>query len=377
LPSFRDQASEITSVPDGAEFYLADAQQSPLAITNKAANVISRTALHPFGHVRFQAGKSGDPWGFVGNEEDRGSGISDFHARPYRPELGVFLAVDPIALLSPDQTIGTPIRLFAYAYAGSDPISQSDTNGLTFGQFVRGMWDQGVDDVKAAAHATVASVRSNVALAMSGDIEGAAAHVVVGAAHGMIQTVKDVGNFGDNFAKAVFAPNDYESGRLAVKPVMTAMNAAALVMGTRLGTPKASVSKVAQAERTASRGAAGDTVQWHHGSLDAPKLRKEGFSTLDRYGKDRGAPYACVSTQRCAASEAINPAARYDAAFADSNKMGIVEGRMSRAEWDKLHADGHLVTNNSYQGFGGGIRSTETKAATADGVHALNRSMER
>jgi len=57
--SFREQSIEITTVPDGAEFYLADGQQSPLAIANKAAAIISRTALHPFGHVRFQAGKSG------------------------------------------------------------------------------------------------------------------------------------------------------------------------------------------------------------------------------------------------------------------------------------------------------------------------------
>ncbi len=193
--------------------------------------------------MRFQTGKSGDPWGFVGNEEDRGSGISDFHARPYRPELGVFLAVDPVALLSPEQTIGNATRLLAYAYAGSDPITQADGNGLTFGQFVHGMWDQGVENVKAAAQATVASVRSNAALAMSGDIEGAAANVVVGAAHGMIQTVKDVGNFGNDFAKAVFAPNDYEAGRLAVKPVMTAMTVAGTVMGARMAVEKAGARK--------------------------------------------------------------------------------------------------------------------------------------
>jgi RHS repeat-associated protein len=256
-PTFREQSVEITTVPEGAEFYLADGQQSPLAVANKAASITSRTALHPFGHVRFQTAKSGDPWGFVGNEEDRGSGISDFHARPYRPELGVFLAVDPVALLSPEQTIGNATRLLAYAYAGSDPITQADGNGLTFGQFVHGMWDQGVENVKAAAQATVASVRSNAALAMSGDIEGAAANVVVGAAHGMVQTVKDVGNFGNDFAKAVFAPNDYEAGRLAVKPVMTAMTVAGTVMGARMAVEKAGAARATRS--VAGRGT--ETVQ--------------------------------------------------------------------------------------------------------------------
>jgi hypothetical protein len=59
----------------------------------------------------------------------------------------------------------------------------------------------------------------------------------------MLQTVKDVGSFGDGFAKAVFAKNDYEAGRLAVKPVMTAMNLTAAVMGTRLGVEGASTPR--------------------------------------------------------------------------------------------------------------------------------------
>ena len=136
--SFREQSVEITTVPDGAEFYLADGQQSPLAIANKVADIISRTALHPFGHVRFQTGKPGDPWGFVGNEEDRGSGISDFRARPYRPELGVFLAVDPQPLLQPEKIIGQPAKTFAYAYAAGDPTTQADKDGRDFKVSVEG-----------------------------------------------------------------------------------------------------------------------------------------------------------------------------------------------------------------------------------------------
>jgi RHS repeat-associated protein len=266
-PSFRDQSVEITSLPDAAEFYLADAQQSPLAVTTKTASVQSRTALHPFGQVRFQTGTQNDPWGFVGNEEDRGSGISDFHARPYRPELSVFLAVDPIALLSPEKTIGNPNRMFAYAYAGGDPITQADANGLTFGEFVHGMWDQGVENLKATASATAASVRSNVALAMSGDIEGAAANLVVGTAHGMVQTVKDVSNFGNDFAKAVYAGSDYEAGRLAVKPVMTAMNLAGTVMGARMNLEKAGASRAAALEgeaKAAGLSRQGTTVLGHY-----------------------------------------------------------------------------------------------------------------
>ena len=272
--SFRDQSVEITSLPDAAEFYLADAQQSPLAVTTKAASVQSRTALHPFGQVRFQTGTQNDPWGFVGNEEDRGSGISDFHARPYRPELGVFLAVDPVALLSPEKTIGSPNRMFAYAYASSDPITQADANGLTFGEFVHGMWDQGVESLKVTASAAAASVRANAALAMSGDIEGAAGNIVVGAAHGMVQTVKDVGNFGNDFARAVYAGSDYEAGRLAVKPVMTAMTVAAGVMGARMAVEKAGAS------RAAAAGATDKEALFHSTAKSAVEpISKSGFRT--------------------------------------------------------------------------------------------------
>ena len=225
-------------MPDGAEFYLADAQQSPLAVVSKAASVLSRTALHPFGHVRFQTGKTGEPWGFVGNEEDRGSGISDFHARPYRAELGAFLAVDPLAVLSPEKTIGSAARLFAYAYAASDPITQSDPNGLTFGDFARGMWDQGVENAKNAAKGAYAAAKSTAAQALRGDVAGAGIRVVKGVADGLDGTIENVANFGGDFAKAVTAPSDYEAGRLAVKPVATAMGASALLLGPRVGSGK-------------------------------------------------------------------------------------------------------------------------------------------
>ena len=261
IPSLREQSVEIETVPDGAEFYLADAQQSPLAVVSKAASVVSRVALHPFGHVRFQVGRSGDPWGFVGNEEDRGSGISDFHARPYRAELGVFLAVDPVALLTPEQTIGSAARLLPYAYAASDPITQSDPNGLTFGDFARGMWDQGVETAKNAAKGAYAAAKSTAARALRGDVAGAGKRVVKGVADGLDRTIDNVVHFGDDFVNAATAGSDYESGRLAVKPVTTAMGASALILGPRVGAGK-SVNAPAPPTKTrvTALPAAGDRV---------------------------------------------------------------------------------------------------------------------
>ena len=127
--SFREQSVEITSVPKDAVFYLDDIQGSPVAEVDATGEVLSRTDYHPYGHVRYQSGKAGDPWGYVGNEEDRGSGTSDFHARPYRPEAGIFASVDPEALFHPEKFLTKPRKLFPYAYAGSDPTNEVDRDG--------------------------------------------------------------------------------------------------------------------------------------------------------------------------------------------------------------------------------------------------------
>jgi hypothetical protein len=56
-----------------------------------------------------------------------------------------------------------------------------------------------------------------------------------------VEVIKDVANFGDHFAEAVFANNDHEAGRKALKPVATAMSATAMVLGARVktNTPRA------------------------------------------------------------------------------------------------------------------------------------------
>lgn len=114
-----------------------------------------------------------------------------------------------------------------------------------------------------------------------------------------------------------------------------------------------------------------DAMHIYHGTLDENSLRETGFTTKDRYGGEALPPYVCVSTDRAAAADAINPNARYDAQ--DAPAPAVLAGSVSRGEWDALHSDGHLSTND-YGGFGHGISSTETKARTPEGVAALNRA---
>lgn len=114
-----------------------------------------------------------------------------------------------------------------------------------------------------------------------------------------------------------------------------------------------------------------DAVHIYHGTLDADALRQSGFTTKDKYGGEALPPYVCVTTDRRAAEDALNPRTRYDAA--DAPAPEVLAGSMSRAEWDRLHKEGHLSTND-YGGFGGTMKSTETKARTPEGVAALNEA---
>jgi RHS repeat-associated protein len=125
----RDGSQEITTLPASAQFYLADWQESPTALVNAAGAVISRTAYHPYGSVRSRTGAAGDPWRFVGNEKDEGAGLGDFHARPYRAELGMFLGPDPVGTFEAEQTLEKPARTFAYVYGEGDPVDVVDRDG--------------------------------------------------------------------------------------------------------------------------------------------------------------------------------------------------------------------------------------------------------
>jgi uncharacterized protein RhaS with RHS repeats len=115
-----------------------------------------------------------------------------------------------------------------------------------------------------------------------------------------------------------------------------------------------------------------DAVHIYHGTLDEDGLRQSGFHTKDKYGGEAQPPFVCVSTDRRAAAEAIDPhGPRIDAQGASA--PAVLTGSISRGEWDRLHAEGHLSTND-YGGFGHGLGTSETKARTPEGVAALNNA---
>ncbi len=69
--------------------------------------------------------------GFVGGELDP-SGLTHLGAREYDPEIGRFISVDPL------QDLMDPQQWNAYAYAGNNPITNSDPTGLIYPREERG-----------------------------------------------------------------------------------------------------------------------------------------------------------------------------------------------------------------------------------------------
>ncbi len=118
----------IDEVPADAVFYLGDHQGTPVVLTNARGEVIRRVEHHPYGSVIAERGAD-DPYAYVGNERDHGSGLSDFQARPYRPKLGIFLAPDPVAVFEPERLLDTPAALAPYTYAAADPVNLKDASG--------------------------------------------------------------------------------------------------------------------------------------------------------------------------------------------------------------------------------------------------------
>jgi RHS repeat-associated protein len=80
----------------------------------------SRSVL-PNGTVTYVNGDDTYRYDFNGKETDAESGYEDFNMRMYRPELGKFLSIDPVANYYPE--------LSTYQFASNTPIWAIDFNG--------------------------------------------------------------------------------------------------------------------------------------------------------------------------------------------------------------------------------------------------------
>jgi RHS repeat-associated protein len=104
-----------------AEFYLADALGSVLALTDRTGAVRTRYSYEPFGDTGVEGAASANSFQFTSRENDGVTGLHAYRFRYYSPTLHSFLSEDPIGALG---------GLNLYRYVLNNPISFTDPLGL-------------------------------------------------------------------------------------------------------------------------------------------------------------------------------------------------------------------------------------------------------
>ncbi|WP_203923019.1 RHS repeat-associated core domain-containing protein [Rugosimonospora africana] len=118
-----DGAVVAERTPAAMTWLVADDQGSQqLAIST--TGTVSRQLYLPYGAPRGAANKIPGDRGFLGKVQDTSTGLDLLDARYYDPSIGRFLSPDPV------DNNDKPTDANPYAYAGDNPVTFSDPNGL-------------------------------------------------------------------------------------------------------------------------------------------------------------------------------------------------------------------------------------------------------
>jgi RHS repeat-associated protein len=107
---------EVTG--SGTTSYFTDALGSTVALTDGSGATSAEFTYEPYGK-NTKTGAGDTPFRYTGRDDD-GTGLYYYRARYYHPQLGRFVAEDPIGLAG-----GTNL----YAYANNNPVLYVDPNG--------------------------------------------------------------------------------------------------------------------------------------------------------------------------------------------------------------------------------------------------------
>ncbi|MFC1416584.1 RHS repeat-associated core domain-containing protein [Streptacidiphilus sp. N8-3] len=111
----------------GYTFTAANDQGTGVLSLNSTAQTPTFRAFDPYGNPR-GAAPTEATWhsdkGFVGGTQDTTTGLTNLGAREYDPALGRFISPDPVLEAADPNQIG------GYAYAGDNPVTKTDPNGL-------------------------------------------------------------------------------------------------------------------------------------------------------------------------------------------------------------------------------------------------------
>ncbi|MGH6978728.1 MAG: RHS repeat-associated core domain-containing protein, partial [Brevundimonas sp.] len=105
-----------------------DHQGSVVATSNAAGAPVSLVNYSPSGELgtaldgtALTAPPTGSPFGYTGRQYDAETGLWQYRARYYHPQLGQFLSQDPI---------GTKDDPNLYLYVANDPMNRTDPTGM-------------------------------------------------------------------------------------------------------------------------------------------------------------------------------------------------------------------------------------------------------
>ncbi|NTB05767.1 RHS repeat-associated core domain-containing protein, partial [Agrobacterium tumefaciens] len=111
-------------------FIHTDGLGSPVARTDGAGNLVSRTRYEPYGYV---ASGATPTIGFTGHVNDADTGLTYMQQRYYDPVAGRFLSIDPVVT---DANTGGSFN--RYAYAANNPFKYVDPDGRDTALFYGG-----------------------------------------------------------------------------------------------------------------------------------------------------------------------------------------------------------------------------------------------
>ena len=142
-----------TSSATGVSYFLSDHLGSTSELTDANGNLVEESSYDSFGN---SGGSARTRYGYTGRERDPDTGMQYYRARFYDPQLGRFIAEDPIRFRGGD--------VDWYVYVKNRPLSFRDPSGLDWewavagGSTLTGAAGTGALGVTAAAAAPVAAV---------------------------------------------------------------------------------------------------------------------------------------------------------------------------------------------------------------------------
>ena len=103
-------------------YYEADGLGTVTSLSNSSGALAKTYSYDSFGKLVGSSGTISSPYGFTGRELDSETGLTEYRARYYDPQIGRFMSEDPIRF-------GGGMNF--YRYVGNSPLNYVDPFGLT------------------------------------------------------------------------------------------------------------------------------------------------------------------------------------------------------------------------------------------------------